>query len=475
MNVVTPILLAGGSGARLWPLSRKKYPKQFTKLTSNETLFQQSALRFVNSDMVQFGPLITVTNSIYRFVVSEQLRSVGVDPGPILIEPEAKNTAPAIIAATILAYKENKDAIMISVPSDHIIPDIKYFNEVIADGVKQVKNQKIVTFGIIPSYPEKGYGYLQLNNKEDKGPKQVLRFIEKPDETSAKKMLDQGNYLWNSGIFMFRAENMIAAFNFHEKEMLLTVQKSLERSVFDLEFIRLDKHSWSYLNEISIDYAIMEKAKNLVALPFLSSWSDLGTWESVWRESKKDKNGVALSKNAHAIECENTLLRSENKAQQIVGLGLKDVVAIAMPDAVLVANKNKSQDIKNVVKYLNLHNINQSEVFPKVHRPWGWFESLSLGEGFQVKRIFINPGAALSLQSHKHRSEHWIVVRGIAKVTIDQDIKMASEGQSLFVPLGFLHRLENTSKNPTIIIEVQIGTYLGEDDIIRYDDIYSRK
>ena len=475
MNFITPILLAGGSGTRLWPLSRKTFPKQFTKLMSNKTLFQQSALRFVNSDKIKFMPHITVTNSLYRFVVCEQLQSVGIDPGLILIEPEAKNTAPAIIAATIFAFKENKDSIIISAPSDHIIPNTKYFNEVIEAGLKEVKNKKIVTFGISPTYPENGYGYLQLKQNNNNGPMQVLRFVEKPDKITAKKMLDEGNYLWNSGIFMFRAQDMIAAFQSYSNKILLSVKKSVKHSVIDLGFIRLDPKSWSDLTEISIDYAIMEKAKNLVAIPYHSSWSDLGNWESVWNESKKDKNGVAYSKNAHAIDCENTLLRSEVNTQEIVGLGLKDIIAIAMSDAVLVANKNKSQDIKNVVKYLNSNNITQSEVFPKSHRPWGWFESLALGEGFQVKRIFVNPGAALSLQSHKYRSEHWIVVKGRVKVTIDKDIKIARKGESLYVPLGSLHRLENISKTPTIIVEVQIGTYLGEDDIVRYEDNYSRK
>ena len=475
MKFITPILLAGGVGSRLWPSSRKTYPKQFTKLTSHKTLFQQSALRFTKSDVVQFKPHITVTNSLFRFIVREQLQSVGIDSGPILIEPEAKNTAPAIISATILALKENKDAIIISTPSDHVIPDTKYFNEVITVGLKAVENGKIVTFGISPTHPETGYGYLQLEKSENEGPKEVLCFVEKPDEISAIEMLDEGNYLWNSGIFMFRAKDMIAAFELYAKDILSSVVKALELGIVDMGFIRLDPKCWSDVEEISIDYAIMEKAKNLVAIPYYSSWSDLGNWDSVWRETKQDKYGVALSENAHAIECKNTLLRSENKSQQIVGLGLEDIVAIAMPDAVLVTNKNKSQDVKNIVEYLKLHNIPQSEFFPKDHRPWGWFENISSGEGFQVKKIFVNPGSALSLQSHKHRSEHWVVVKGIAKLIIDQEIKLANEGQSFYVPLGSVHRLENPSKNPTIIIEVQIGAYLSDDDIIRYDDFYSRK
>lgn len=475
MNFITPILLAGGSGSRLWPSSRKTYPKQFINLINDETLFQQSALRFANSDIVKFKPHITVTNSLFRFIVIEQMEAVGIDPGQILIEPEAKNTAPAIIAATILALKENKDAIMISVPSDHVIPDNKYFNEVLTIGLKEVKNGKIVTFGIKASHPETGYGYLKLDASDEQYPKKVLSFIEKPDFISAKKMLDEGNHLWNSGIFMFRAEDMITAFELYEQEMLSIVKKALDLSAMDMQFIRLDPNCWRDLENISIDYAIMEKAKNIVALAYNSSWSDLGDWNSVWLETEKDKDGVALSQNAHAIECKNSLLRSEHQSQQIIGLGLQNIVAIAMTDAVLVANKNKSQDIRNIVDYLKLKKIPQSENFLKDFRPWGWFEILSLGQGFKVKKIYVKPGGALSLQSHEYRSEHWIIVKGIARITIDNDIKLAGEGQSIYVPLGSIHRLENPSKNPVVIIEVQIGSYLEEDDITRYEDNYSRK
>ncbi len=475
MGIITPILLAGGSGTRLWPSSRKTYPKQFTKLISKETLFQQSALKFVNSEKIEYNSIITVTNSLFRFIVREQLQKIGVDAGRILIEPEAKNTAPAILAATLVASKDNQDAVMIAVPSDHIITDTKYFNEAIKVGLKEVTNGKIVTFGIKPTYPETGYGYLQvkLDNKLD--PKQVLRFIEKPNIKTASKMLNEGNYLWNSGIFMFRAKDMILAFEKYSQNILSNVKKAVELSVLDMEFINLDLKSWRKINKISIDYAIMEKVNNLVAVPYNSIWSDLGNWDSVWRETKRDKDGVSLSQNAHAIECENTLLRSENKTQQIVGLGLRDIVAISMSDAVLVANKNKSQDVKGIVEYLKAKKIEQSELFPKDYRPWGWFEIISSGIGFKVKRICVNPGASLSLQSHKFRSEHWVVVKGSAKITIDGDIKFVNEGQSSYVPLGAVHRLENPGKDPMTIIEVQIGTYFGEDDIIRYEDYYSRK
>ena len=475
MTNITPILLAGGSGTRLWPSSRKSYPKQFMQLTANETLFQQSAKRVLGYDGLKFNPHIIVTNSHFRFIVREQLQDVGINPGKIIIEPEPKNTAPAIIAATIFAHKDKNDAVIIATPTDHVINDTKKFHQVIKTGLKEVENGKLVTFGISPSYPETGYGYIKLKKSSSQGPSKVLKFIEKPDLMLAKRMINEGNYLWNSGIFMFRAKDMISAFELYAKDIISKVVKSVDKSLEDLSFTKLDRGYWSNLKEISIDYAIMEKAKNLVAIPYLSGWSDLGNWDSVWQESKQDDNGVALSQNAHAIDCKNTLLRSDTNSQEIVGLGLQDIVAISMADAVLVANKNKSQDVKKVVEYLKSKNISQSEMFTKDYRPWGSFEILSKGSGFKVKRISVKPGAALSLQSHKHRSEHWVVVEGSAVITIDESVKVIGAGQSTYVPLGSIHRLENRENKLLTIIEVQIGDYLGEDDIIRYEDIYSRK
>ena len=308
MTPITPILLAGGSGTRLWPSSRKSYPKQFMQLIENETLFQQSAKRVSGCDGLKFNPHIIITNSHFRFIVGEQLQAIGINPRRIIIEPEPKNTAPAIIAATIFAQKDNKDAIIITTPTDHVINDIKNFHKVINTGLKETEKGKIVTFGISPSYPETGYGYIQLDKSCSQGPSKVLKFIEKPDKILAQTMLNEGNYFWNSGIFMFRAKDMISAFELYAKDIISKVVKSVNQSVEDLYFTKLDKGYWSKLKEISIDYAIMEKAKNLVAIPYSSGWSDLGNWSSVWKESKQDDNGVALSQNAHAIECKNTLL-----------------------------------------------------------------------------------------------------------------------------------------------------------------------
>lgn len=477
MTSITPIILAGGSGTRLWPLSRKTYPKQFSTLFGNKTLFQKCALRVLSSEILKFQSPLTVTNSDFRFIVAEQLQSVGIDPGAILIEPKIKNTAPAILAASLYAFEKDPDAILLVTPSDHIISDTKTFHKAIRLGLEQVKNKKFVTFGITPFFVETGYGYLEIEQKIYHSTEviPVTRFVEKPNYEKAKMMIDSGNYLFNSGIFLFKAVDMINSFQTFSSRTLDLVKQAVAKAVKDLGFFRLDNKSWSALEAISIDYAIMEKAKNLVAVRYNSDWSDLGDWNAVWNKAAKDKNGNVTTNGAHAINCTNSLLRSESPSQQIVGLGIENIIAIAMPDAVLVAQKDEVQDVKKVVEYLKSKSILQAEFSKKVHRPWGWFESLVLAKDFQVKRIIVKPGAALSLQSHQYRSEHWVVVKGVAKVTVNNKIKNISVGQSIYVPVGAIHRLENLGKLETILIEVQIGTYFGEDDIVRYDDIYKRK
>jgi len=476
MTCISPVILAGGSGTRLWPLSRKSYPKQFSSLIGDKTLFQQTALRVSSSEKVSFHDPITITSTDFRFIVGEQLQEIGIDPGAILLEPEPKNTAASILATSIFAFKKNKSAILLISPSDHVMPNILDFHKAIEACLPSLEKGKIVTFGIEPKYPEIGYGYIELSKDciGENGAFEVLRFIEKPSLISAKNMFEAGNYLWNAGIFMFTAQEIIDAFKLYAPETFNLVEEAIRSAVVDLGFLRLSKEPWSKLSSVSIDYAIMEKAQNLVSVQYSSHWSDLGSWEAVWRETEKDKSGNVTSSNAHAIDCKDTLLRSENSEQQIVGLGLEDIIAVAMEDAVLVIDRDRSQDVKDIVGLLKKQNIVQASIFPKDHRPWGWFESLSIGNRFQVKRICVKPGASLSLQSHKHRSEHWIVVEGTATVTIGEDEMSIEEGQSVYVPLRAKHRLENKNSSPLLLIEVQIGGYLGEDDIFRYEDKYSR-
>ncbi len=469
---ITPILLCGGSGTRLWPLSRKSYPKQFVPLVGENTLFQATATRLSGPD---FAAPLVLTNSDFRFIVAEQLVSLGIDPGAILIEPEGRNTAPAVLAAALWLEKSDPDALMLVSPSDHVIPDTKAFVAAVAAATKAAKAGQIVTFGITPTHPETGYGYLELASPAQPGSAVALKqFVEKPDAAKARTLVAGGMHLWNAGIFLFSARTILAAFRQHAPSLIGPVGEAVDKAQSDLGFLRLDPAAWAKAEDISIDYAVMERADNLSVVPYDAGWSDLGGWDAVWRETAQDARGVALSGQATAIECDNSLLRSEDDRVEIVGIGLQNIVAIAMPDAVLVADASRAQDVKLAVTALKHKKATQAEAFPKDHRPWGWFESLVSGDRFQVKRIVVHPGAALSLQSHHHRSEHWIVVEGTAQVTIDEEVRLVTENQSVYIPLGATHRMKNPGKLPMVLIEVQTGSYFGEDDVIRYEDDYAR-
>ncbi|MDO5606267.1 MAG: mannose-1-phosphate guanylyltransferase/mannose-6-phosphate isomerase, partial [Paracoccus sp. (in: a-proteobacteria)] len=449
---IYPVLLCGGSGTRLWPLSRKSYPKQFARLLGDHTLFQQAALRFVpdtaSDEAPAFAPPVIVTGADFRFVVTEQLAAIGVDPGAVIIEPEGRNTAPAVLAAALSLLGQDPGAVMLIAPSDHAIPDSGDFRAAVGRGLAAVRQGKLVTFGIAPDRPETGYGYLELGAQPGGSDAAVdlLRFVEKPDADEAARMLAAGNFLWNAGIFLARADDMVAAFREHAADLIAPVSQALEQAQPDLGFLRLDAAAYAGAASISIDYAVMEKARNLAVVPYRGGWSDLGGWDAVWREQHPDADGVALSGQAEALDCRDTLLRAETEGQVLVGIGLDNIVAIAMPDAVLVAPKDRAQDVRHAVDLLKSRGAPQAENLPRDYRPWGWYETLVLGNRFQVKRIVVNPGAALSLQSHHHRAEHWIVVEGTARVTIGDEVRLVSENQSVYIPLGTVHRMENPGK-----------------------------
>ncbi len=472
---IHPVILCGGSGTRLWPLSRKSYPKQFAKLMGDESLFQASARRLSGPG---FAAPVIVTGDPFRFLVQEQLAAIGQAPGALLIEPEPRNTAPAILGAALWLAARDPDAVMLVAPSDHVIPDADGFRAAVAAGLAAVERGALVTFGIRPDRPETGYGYLQLDPAEatgGNGPRRLQRFVEKPDAARAAEMLEAGNFLWNAGIFLFAARDLVAAVRAHAPALHDPVAAAVADAEADLGFIRLAAAPWAGAEDISIDYAVMERAENLAVVPYDGRWSDLGGWEAVWIESGPDARGNVVSEHAAAIDCDGSLLRSEAEGLELVGVGLKDIVAVAMPDAVLVAHRGEAQRAREAVALLKGRAARQATEFPRDHRPWGWFESLATGDRFQVKRIVVHPGAALSLQSHHHRSEHWIVVQGTARVTVGEDVRLLSENESVYIPLGAVHRLENPGKLDMVLIEVQTGSYLGEDDIIRYEDVYARR
>lgn len=476
--MIYPVILSGGVGTRLWPLSRKSYPKQFAPIVGDRALFQECALRLTGTvGYDAFASPVVVTHSDFRFIVTEQLAEVGIDPGAILLEPESRNTASAVLAAAQYITATDPDGIILVAPSDHVVRDHDAFRAAIAKGLEAVRQRRIVTFGITPDRAEPGYGYLGLPAVPDGSgaATELVRFVEKPDARRAAKMIGEGTYLWNAGIFLFRARDMVTAFETHAPDIIEPVTRALDFAKHDLGFLRLAPEPWAELEDVSIDYAIMERADNLSVVPLDSGWSDVGDWEGVWRELDPDGVGVVTDGAATAIDCTDTLLRSEDERVEVVGIGLEGIIAVAMPDAVLVADKSRSQDVKLAIEALTSKAAPQATMLPKDHRPWGWFESLVVGPRFQVKRILVHPGAALSLQSHVHRAEHWVVVEGTARVTVEDEVKLLTENQSVFIPLGSRHRLENPGRVPMVLIEVQTGAYVGEDDIVRYEDVYARE
>ena len=470
-GLITPVLLAGGSGTRLWPVSRAKFPKQFVPLVGEESLFQSAARRF---DAQGFAAPLVVTGEDFRFIAAEQLEEVGVTPQTLLIEPAGRNTAPAALAAALLLAATEPQALMLLAPSDQMIPDAAAFRAAVDRGAPAARDGRIVTFGIAPSRAETGYGWLECGTPTHPGVQALVRFIEKPPLDLATQLLQDPRYLWNAGLFLTRADVLIEAARLHAPLVLALAQAAVAAAEADLGFIRLAADPWVKVPAISIDHAIMEKTDRLSVVRYDGRWTDLGSWAAVFAETPRDGSGTAVHGRATALECENTLLRSESDGVELIGIGLKNVVAVATKDAVLVADAGSSQSVRLAVEALKARGAAQATGFARELRPWGWYETIGAGDRFQVKRIHVHPGAALSLQSHLHRAEHWVVVQGTARVTVGDTVSLVAENQSIYVPLGEVHRLENPGRVPVDLIEVQTGTYLGEDDIIRYQDRYAR-
>ncbi len=473
-SYIVPLILCGGSGSRLWPLSRESYPKQFLSLKKDEkfSLLQQTIKRV--STLKNLKKPILVCNEEHRFIVAEQMRELNIEDFIILLEPFGRNTAPAITLAALKSIEFEEDPTLLVLSSDHEIKNIKQFLKVIDTGLKFTEINKLVTFGIIPKSPETGYGYIKASKAF--GDKieglNIENFIEKPDQNKAKKLVKDNRYSWNSGMFMFKSKEIINEINKFSPEILLACKESIKKSKFDLDFQRLDKASFEKCADISIDIAVMEKTSKGIVIPLDAGWSDVGSWEALWETSEKDQDGNYKEGTVVLDNIKNSYFKSENRL--IVGIDLEDLIVVETRDAILISNKKSSQKVKNVVKYLKKSNIPQGKTHTKVFRPWGHYLSVVEGNRWQVKLIMVKPGGKLSLQLHHHRSEHWVVVSGTAKVEVDDKVEILSENQSVYIPLGSKHRLSNPGKVSLNLIEVQSGSYLGEDDIVRFVDSYGR-
>ena len=461
-----PVLLSGGSGTRLWPLSREAYPKQFLALAGEHTMLQETWRRV--APLASSAPIV-VANEEHRFLAAEQLRLVGVDRADIVLEPVGRNTAPAIAAAALQAMAGGEDPLLLVLPSDHVVRDAEGFRAAVRTAMGAAENGALVTFGIVPAAPETGFGYIQA--AEGEGVREVLRFVEKPDAATAQAYLESGGYFWNSGMFLFRASRYLAELERLRPDMLAAVRQAFSAAARDGDFIRLDREAFAACPSDSIDYAVMEHTAGARVLPVDIGWNDVGSWSALWEVSEQDGDGNAHHGDVIAVDSRN----SYAYARRLVALvGVDDLVVVETDDAVLVARKDRVQQVKEVVARLKSDQRSHAVLHREVHRPWGSYDSIDQDDGFQVKRIKVKPGARLSLQSHKHRAEHWIVVRGTARVTRDNDVFELHANQSTYIPLGAKHRLENPGTGMLELIEVQSGGYLGEDDIVRYEDVYGR-
>ena len=466
MIEMQPVLLSGGSGTRLWPLSREAYPKQFLPLVGDDTMLQATWRRV--EALASRAPLV-VANEEHRFLVAEQLRVIGAPTPKIVLEPVGRNTAPAIAAAAFIARLDGGDPLLLVLPSDHVVRDDAAFRDAVRTAAPAAEAGALVTFGIVPQAPETGFGYIQSDAGE--GVRKVLRFVEKPDATTAQAYLDEGGYYWNSGMFLFRASRFLEELGKHRPDILAAARAACAHLDPDGEFLRLDKAAFAASPSESIDYAVMEKTDAAMVLPVDIGWNDVGSWSALWEVSEQDGDGNAHHGDVIAVDSRNTYAY----ARRLVALvGVDDLIVVETDDAVLVAARDKVQEVKQVVARLKAEQRSHAVLHREVQRPWGSYDSVDVGAGFQVKRIKVKPGATLSLQSHERRAEHWIVVRGTARVTRNNDVFELFANQSTYIPIGAKHRLENPGTEMLELIEVQSGDYLGEDDIVRYEDVYGR-
>jgi mannose-1-phosphate guanylyltransferase/mannose-6-phosphate isomerase len=481
--LIQPVVLSGGSGTRLWPLSREKYPKQLLPLIGDDSLLQATIRRVEGIQGAELAPPMVVCNEEYRFVIAEQMRLMG-KPGSVILEPLGRNTAPALTLAARAAIKNGADPVLLVMPADHVIMNAVAFRAAVVQGAALAQAGAIVTFGITPDAPETGYGYIQSGDAFGAdGAKRIARFVEKPDLKTAQLYLDEGTYSWNSGLFMMKASVWLAALELCRADIAKACATAWDQGSTDGEFVRVGKEAFGACPSDSIDYAVMERLAGQnasagpalpvgVVIPLSAGWSDVGAWEALWNVLPKDEAGNVAQGDVLMQDSRNTLALSEGRL--IACVGVDDLIVVETADAILVAHKNKTQDVKKIVDRLKQAGRSEGQAHRKVFRPWGWYDSIDHGERFQVKRIVVKPGAALSLQMHHHRAEHWIVVSGTAKVTVGDKAVLLSENESTYIPLGTTHRLENPGKLALEMIEVQSGSYLGEDDIVRFEDVYGR-
>ncbi len=468
---VYPVVLTGGAGTRLWPMSREFYPKPLLPLMGEQSLLQDTVQRLAG--MENLGAPVLVCNEEHRFLVAEQLQAIDTPPRAILLEPKGRNTAPALTLAALYLQQQDPDAMMLAMPADHVIPHKKAFQSVVITGLPVAEAGSLVTFGIVPDRAETGYGYIRKGDAlGDSGASAVAAFVEKPDLATAQGYLESGDYLWNSGLFLLRADRWLEEIGRYQPDILAACRDALAQGREDQDFVRPDRTLFLGCPADSIDYAVMEKTDRAAVVPLQTEWSDIGAWSSIWEISAKDEHANVTRGDVHTHDVKNALLMANHRS--ISAVGVDNLVVIETADAVLVVNKDRAQDVKHIVNQLKEKDRQECEFHTRVFRPWGDYEGIDCGPRYQVKRIRVKQGASLSLQLHHHRAEHWIVVKGTAKVTRGDEVFMLTENESTFIPLGVKHRLENPGAIPLEMIEVQSGSYLGEDDIVRFEDVYNR-